>query len=107
MKFKLDPSSRQGTGGREDKIGGFIDRFSNSCVNWVIFNHLLRNDNFHIDPDYFFYNKKSAKRCADIIGLKGQSGKLVPFTFFEKEVPSISIFNLDLVTNFSKIKNIF
>lgn len=84
VKFQIDPSSRI-SGAKTDKIGGFIDRFSNQCVNWIIFNHLLRNENFKVDPDYFFYKEKSAKKCADIIGLKGDDGKIVPFTFFEKD----------------------
>ena len=85
VKFKLDPTSRQGIGGREDKIGGFIDRFSNQCVNWLIFNHILSNENFGVDPDMFFYNAKTAKKCADVIGIKGEDGKLVTLTYFDKD----------------------
>ena len=84
IKFQIDPSSRRGIGGVNHKIGGFIDRFSNQCVNWIIFNHLLRNEKFKVDPDYFFYREKSAKKCADIIGLKGENGKVVPLTYFNK-----------------------
>ena len=64
IKFIVDPGSRMGIGGRADKIGGFIDRWSNQCVNWVMFNHLLRNEEFNIDPDYFFYSAKSAKKSS-------------------------------------------
>ena len=85
IKFKLDPSSRQGIGGREDKIGGFIDRFSNQCVNWMILNHMLSNENLKVDPDMFFYNAKSAKKCADVIGIKGKDNKLVTLTYFDKD----------------------
>jgi len=83
IKFQNDPSSRRGIGGVNHKIGGFIDRFANQCVNWIIFNHLLRNEKFKVDPDYFFYKEKSAKKCADIIGLKGEYG-IVPLTHFNK-----------------------
>lgn len=83
IKFIVDPGSRMGIGGRADKIGGFIDRWSNQCVNWVMFNHLLRNEEFNIDPDYFFYSAKSAKKSSDVIGLKGDNGKVVPLSYFE------------------------
>ena len=84
-KFILDPSSRQGIGGREDKIGGFIDRFSNQCINWLIFNHILSDFKISVDPDYFFYDKKSAKKCPDILGVK-KNGRLFPFTLFNKDI---------------------
>jgi len=85
IKYKLDPASRQGIGGREDKVGGFIDRFSNQCVNWIIFNHILSSEKISVDPDMFFYNAKSAKKCADIIGIKGENDKLVPLSYFVKD----------------------
>lgn len=85
IKFKSDPLSRQSIGGRADKIGGFIDRFSNQCVNWIIFNHLLYEKDFKIDPDFFFYNAKSAKKCADVIGLRGRDKDLVPLSYFIKD----------------------
>ena len=98
LKFEFDPSSRRSFGGRDDKIGGFIDRFANQCVNWIIFNHLLADKDFEVDPDFFFYNEKSAKKCADVIGLKGNSGKIVPLSYFvkdewihEKNIPFIEV----------------
>lgn len=83
IKYQIDPASRQGVGGREDKIGSFIDRFSNQCVNWLIFNHILSSYSLSVDPDFFFYNEKSAKKCADILGVRKQ-GNLYPFTVFDK-----------------------
>ena len=41
LKYRFDPSSRQGIGGREDKIGGFIDRFSNQSINWLLFDNIF------------------------------------------------------------------
>ena len=32
IKYKLDPASRQGIGGVEHKIGGFIDRFQTNVL---------------------------------------------------------------------------
>lgn len=84
LKFQNDPSSRRGTGGIEYKIGGFLDRFSNQCINWILFNHLLKNKDFKIDPDYFLYAKTSAKKCADIIGLCAKNGKKIPLSYFNK-----------------------
>lgn len=85
LKFESDPPSRISIGGRSDKIGGFIDRFANQCVNWIIFNHLLADKDFKVDPDFFFYNEKSAKKCADVIGLKGNNGDIVPLSYFVKD----------------------
>ncbi len=85
IKFQSDPQSRQSIGGRADKIGGFIDRFSNQCVNWIMFNYLLSEKNFKIDPDFFFYNAKSAKKCADVIGLRGINQDIVPLSHFVKD----------------------
>lgn len=84
VKFQIDPTSREGIGGRKDKIGGFIDRFSNQCVNWLIFNHILKPYDISVDPDFFFYNAKSAKKCADILGVR-KDNKLYPFTLFNKD----------------------
>ncbi len=84
-KFQLDPQSRISIGGRADKIGGFIDRFSNTCANWIIFNHLLRQKNFKVESDLFFYDAKKAKKCADVIGLLGDNKKRVPLTTFHKD----------------------
>ena len=86
LKFKLDPVSRQGRGGVEDKIGAFIDRFSNNCVNWLIFRHLFNGKGYTADADFFLYRYKSAKKSPDIIGIKKDNGQTIPFCFFNKSI---------------------
>jgi len=80
-KFTLDPQSRRSPGKKDDKLGGFIDRFANQSVNWIIFNHLLKDKSYKITPDYFLYSQKGAKNCADILGLI-KDDEIIPFTKF-------------------------
>jgi hypothetical protein len=99
LKYTIDPTSRLGIGGIEYKIGGFIDRFSNTCVNWLIFRHILKNKNYIVDSDYFIYKEKSAKKSPDILGIKNKNGQVVPFCKFNdtkwemvnEEMPFIEI----------------
>ena len=84
LKFTIDPTSRQGIGGIEYKIGGFIDRFSNTCVNWLIFRHILKNKEYMVDSDYFIYKEKSAKKSPDILGIKNKNGQVIPFCKFNE-----------------------
>lgn len=99
LKFRIDPTSRQGIGGIEYKIGGFIDRFSNTCVNWLIFRHILKNKDYEVDSDYFIYKEKSAKKSPDILGIKKKNGQVIPFCKFNdtkwemvnEEMPFIEI----------------
>lgn len=83
LKYKLDPNSRRHFG-QADKIGGFIDRFSNTCSNWLVLDHVLKDLNITVVRDYFLYTEKSAKKCADVIGVKNALGKIIPFTSFNK-----------------------
>jgi len=82
LKYQIDPSSRQGLGGREDKIGSFIDRFSNNIINWLIFKNIFKAKSYTVESDFFFYSQKSAKKGADVLGIKKNNGELIPFFQF-------------------------
>ena len=83
LKFKLDPDSRMSVSKRR-KIGQYIDDWSNTIPNWLIFNRLLKDDDVKILEDYFIYTDKGNKKATDVLGLKNTTtGRVQPFLYFD------------------------
>ena len=79
MKFRSDPLHHQGTSVKRDLIGGYIERWFNKIAETVIFDNLLKNKKYSVVSDYFLYGNDSEKNAPDIIGIKTNKNKNIPF----------------------------
>ncbi|MFH1790102.1 MAG: hypothetical protein ABH832_03490 [bacterium] len=79
MKFRSDSLHMQGTSAKRDLIGGYIERWFNKIAETVIFDYLLKDENYNVVSDYFLYANDSDKNAPDILGLEKKDGSNMPF----------------------------
>lgn len=69
IKFFKDDYHIQNSSSRNDLLGGFMDRWINRIPESLIFQELLKSEEFDVVNDDFFYIDESAKNAPDVIGL--------------------------------------
>lgn len=69
IKFFKDEYHVQQNSTRNDLLGGFLDRWINRIPESLIFQELLKSEEFDVVNDDFFYIDESAKNAPDVIGL--------------------------------------
>lgn len=79
MKFKADSLHMQGTSAKRDLVGGYIERWFNKIAETVVFDDLLSKKSYNVVADYFIYGNDSEKNAPDIIGLRKNTGEIIPF----------------------------
>lgn len=79
MKFRTDPLHMQGTSSKRDFLGGYIERWFNKAAETLIFDELLKDKNYNVVSDYFLYGNDSDKNAPDVLGLKTNDKKIIPF----------------------------
>jgi len=79
MKFKSDPLHFQGTSAKRDLLGGYIERWFNKFAEEIVLNEILKEKPYTAVIDYFLYGNDSDKNAPDILGLKTDSGSIIPF----------------------------
>lgn len=80
LKFQED-SFHKLLGNKHDLLGGFLDRWINKAPEFLIFNKLLENKNYHVITDNLLYDSDSEKNSPDIIGLESKNN-LIQFACF-------------------------
>ena len=82
--FRSDSIHLQGTSTKRDLIGGYIDRWINKVAERIIFDWILEERSYSAVTDYFLYRNSEAN-APDILGLKKDDGKVLPFVHFDKD----------------------
>ena len=77
LKFKEDEFHHQASSAKSDLIGGFYDRWFNRAPEFLIFNKLLKDKNYDVVIDNFFYGQDTKKNAPDIIGLQDKKGNII------------------------------
>jgi hypothetical protein len=83
LKYAGDPLHHQGTSAKRDLIGGYIERWLNRIAETTIFDHLLEDKKYKAVSDFFLYKNDTEKIAPDILGLKLESGKMIPFSKYK------------------------
>ncbi len=83
MKFRSDPLHLQGTSSKRDLIGGYIERWFNKVAETLVFNDLLKDKGYDVVSDYFLYGNDSEKNAPDILGIKTNTDKNIPFVQYD------------------------
>lgn len=98
MKFRSDPLHLQGTSSKRDLIGGYIERWFNKVAETLVFNDLLKEKKYNVVCDYFLYGNDSQKNAPDILGIKTDTEKNIPFVQYDNgkwltvnEMPRIEV----------------
>ena len=81
-KYKMDEYTREQSSAKRALLGGFIDRWMNKAPEFLIFDELLKDKDFSVIMDTFFYNKGESKNAPDILGLIDEKDKYYPFAKF-------------------------
>ena len=58
-KYMMDDFKREQSSSKRALLGGFIDRWMNKAPEFLIFDELLKNKDYSIVTDTFFYNAVS------------------------------------------------
>lgn len=81
-KYKMDKFTREQSSSKQSLIGGFIDRWMNRAPEFLIFNELLKEKEYDVVIDNYFYTDNIAKNAPDIIGLINADNNQHPFVTF-------------------------
>lgn len=97
-KYMMDDYKREQSSSKRALLGGFIDRWMNKAPEFLIFDELLKDKDYSIVADTFFYTKGESKNAPDVLGLVDKNNNYYPFAKFNnnswevvKDVPFIEM----------------
>lgn len=81
-KYMMDDFKREQSSSKRALLGGFIDRWMNKAPEFLIFNELLKNKDYSVVNDTFFYTTGESKNAPDVLGLVDENNNCYPFAKF-------------------------
>ena len=81
-KYMMDDFKREQSSSKRTLLGGFIDLWMNKAPEFLIFVELLKNKDYSIVTDTFFYTKGESKNAPDVLGLVDENNNCYPFAKF-------------------------